>query len=463
MNLQKENGFVLLLVFILVVLMGIFAVVATNMTKTTMSFFSNIIDKESSLYYAEAGFNRYLFFLNEDPEFYNTAKSQNLEDADKIPFENGYYKLEITPPPSGSSVVTVQSTGWVEGEAKRTIETEIARQTFSNWVYGTNKEEMTDETKIWWTDDDVVDGPFRTNGDLHIDGDPVFNGPVTYSGDKYVESGSDPEYNGGFPKYAVDPVEFPQNNENLKNEAQANGYYYEGRTCIMVDGDQLHIRNQNGLVVTKSLPENGVIYVDSLGGSSKFGYNSGNVFISGELNGRLTVASENNIYITGYDPTNGEDPYNLDSDDYTGGITYLDSPVDGESDDMLGLVANNNIEILHKGWLYFNSPYTHWSESYADDVAPENINIQAAMFTLDGSFAFEYYNDGVPKGTINFLGSMFQNNRGPVGTFDSWSGNKATGYDKNYSYDLRMKRYTPPHYVEPENAGWEILNWKIIE
>jgi len=43
-------------------------------------------------------------------------------------------------------------------------------------------------------------------------------------------------------------------------------------------------------------------------------------------------------------------------------------------------------------------------------------------------------------------GGLVQKNRGPVGTFFSATGTKASGYDKDYHYDIRMAT-SPPLYV----------------
>jgi len=47
------------------------------------------------------------------------------------------------------------------------------------------------------------------------------------------------------------------------------------------------------------------------------------------------------------------------------------------------------------------------------------------------------YNHDAPAGQLLVFGSIMQNIRGPVGTFDS-SGKTQTGYYKTYVYDERL-------------------------
>jgi hypothetical protein len=123
----------------------------------------------------------------------------------------------------------------------------------------------------------------------------------------------------------------------------------------MLDGDSIKIRNKDNstVQVIKDL-KNGVIYVDGNTGDKKWDLSTGNAFVSGKLNGRLTIAASNDIYITGYDPTKLE--WSEAKNNLTGGITYYDTTFDGQGnvvsngDDMLGLVANKYIFILHYGW-----------------------------------------------------------------------------------------------------------------
>lgn len=171
-----------------------------------------------------------------------------------------------------------------------------------------------------------------------------------------------------------------------------------------------------------SLPSNGVIYVDGMAYSKGNAVN-GDVYVAGTLSGRLTIAAKNIIYISG-------------------DVRYNDA-----ERDMLGLIADNYVYIEH-----FRG---------RRDVAPFNIEVNAAIFALNHSFGFESYRTGPAKGTLTIRGPIVQRYRGPVGTF-SWGGARLSGYTKNYHFDPRMTYQEPPHFLEPANAGFELDSWEEV-
>lgn len=117
-----------------------------------------------------------------------------------------------------------------------------------------------------------------------------------------------------------------------------------------------------------------------------------------------------------------------------------------EGDDMLGLVANNKIRILGEGW--FDRPKA--------DVAPENITIHGAIFSINEGFGYEKYEQytGYIKDMIVLRGSLVQKTRKPVGQ-------GSYGYNKDYAHDERMLTTAPPNFPEPLNTGWEIKEWIV--
>ncbi len=155
----------------------------------------------------------------------------------------------------------------------------------------------------------------------------------------------------------------------------------------------------------------------------------GTVYVEGTLKGRTTVAADNNIIVTN----------NLL---YSGGRTGTDS---------LGLIAKNSVKVYHPVKCTAkssNGDCTAWA-NLAGTLT--NVEINAAMLTLQHSFAVQSYYLGARLGTLKVYGSIAQRFRGPVGTTGSGSG---TGYLKNYSYDTRLRYAPPPFFLDPVRSGW---------
>ena len=87
-------------------------------------------DRDMAFHIAEAGANYYRWHLAHDDDDYwdgNPSTTPGPYVHDYVDKDNniiGQFSLEITPPLSGSTVVTVQSTGWLNSRptVQRTVE-----------------------------------------------------------------------------------------------------------------------------------------------------------------------------------------------------------------------------------------------------------------------------------------------------------------------------------------------------
>lgn len=183
----------------------------------------------------------------------------------------------------------------------------------------------------------------------------------------------------------------------------------------------------------------------------------GNLYLQGVLNGRVTVAAEQSVIVTGDVVLAG-----------------------GKSgDDMLGLVATNSVEVMHPRMVTVRSsrstgsrPTWSWG-AVADEgeagsgiyqgegvwpkriaqpgsgLDPANgVQIAGSIQTLQHSFFVQQYDKGNKKGTLLVAGSIAQRWRGAVGTAQN------TGYDKLYTYDQRLKYSAPPYFPHWANSEW---------
>ncbi|GAA4354073.1 hypothetical protein GCM10023145_21430 [Angustibacter luteus] len=210
-----------------------------------------------------------------------------------------------------------------------------------------------------------------------------------------------------------------------------------------------------------------------------FNCGQGNVYVEGTVKGRVTIAAENNIVVTG--------------DLLVDGTT---APADPTGTNIVGLVAANSVVVYHPvvrtgttlstGTTAVNSnrsgitcsgtvgstPSTTptsaaqtttctWTKDQdisggsLDDLAYPNQTsstgnrfVYASIQTLQHSFWVQTYNQGDKLGKLSVRGSIAQRWRGAVGT----SGN--TGYTKDYKYDPRLKFSSPPYFPQWTNATW---------
>lgn len=295
---------------------------------------------------------------------------------------------------------------------------------------------------------------------------------------------------------------------DLQNEATSKNNEYMFKTIIRnSNGEVLPDESQyyksfsqlREAVPSLPLPTNGVIYVDGRstnempGAISKFNPDNGNVFVSGELTGRLTIAAAKDIFIAAHDTCDWKRPsWNPNWYMSKPGVTYKNTTFDLLPDadnwtytevngnDMLGLAASNYVNVLHYNWpsQYSKVGYwfdffgvneldnycwtaTTWSifENIPADKAPYNIDIHAAIYAQNESFGYEASGanlDVSKKDTCQVFGSIAQKKRGRQGgTLD--------GYSKVYIHDPRLVYETPPHFPSPDNSGWHLARWDEIQ
>ncbi len=172
----------------------------------------------------------------------------------------------------------------------------------------------------------------------------------------------------------------------------------------------------------------------------------GNIYVEGTVKGRVTLAAENSIVVTG--------------------DLLLANGINGT--DLVGLVAGNSVEVFHPWvdtwvsttkngkttWAWRNSPteVAGWPTRYNDPSTgglnpAKGIQIDASIQTLQHSFWVQQYSKGSGAGTLLVEGSIAQRWRGIVGQ-------GSAGYIKLYKYDSRLKYSSPPYFPQWTNAKW---------
>jgi hypothetical protein len=413
---------------------------------------------------------------------------------------------------ASQGIVELTSSGRVSG-VQRTIRANLRRRNFLDYLYLTDYESLDPQSgyytdpatataecsEYWWqgrpdgspgfgcvriyfTSGDTINGPLHSNDTLSINGSPNFNDrattgnpdtlscPVsssyTYRWHGRSGCGDTPQFQTGDPEN-VPLLTLPQTNTLIKREtnraAGKTGCLYNGPTRIeLLASGRMNVTSPfttssayaSCVGSNVAQPTNGVIYVQEVpatqtatctGGRNPVGYpipadvttygcRVGDVFVSGTLRGRLTIAAENNVVVV------------ADTRYATSGAG---------SNDMLGLVANNFVQVYH--------PVNNGGQNVADNRNPtpffQDPRIDAAILALGHSFIVQNYDRGATLGTISVTGGIAQKWRGPVGTF----GGSPTGYLKNYNYDSRLVFSSPPHAASLSTAAFRVIQWAEIQ
>ena len=316
------------------------------------------------------------------------------------------------------------------GQIARRITALLRTESFARFSYFTNREELPNGTNIWFTGNDHLTGPVHSNDQFNIKKNPIFDGAVssTAGSINYYSGGppaDNPQFNGGLTLSAA-PISMPLSATPLRVAASSGGRWYEGNTTIVLQNNgTMRVTNataglSNAVV---SLPANGAVFV-----------NGGNVTLSGELEGALTIGTSHDIVVINnvrYHCNPRDPAADPDCLDGSGQVTH--------NDDVLGLVAERNVVV--------------------SDSAPFNVEIQSSIMALNTSFTVERYWDPANlNGTLTVYGGIIQKSRGAVGTFASSTGQKVSGYSKDYYYDERLAGTAPPFY--PTTADYEELLWQ---
>ena len=405
-------------------------------------------NRESAFQIAEAGINYYRWHLAHDNTDYRDgtdhAGPYAHEYKDKDGNVIGHYSLNIIVPLSGSTIVTVESTGWldIQPESKRVISARIGFPSLTDYAFITNGD-------IWMGDNEVAHGKLHANGGVRFDGTadaPITSAVPTYICKAHHGCGNiekpgiwgqgDPSF-WNFPVPAQDFNEITASLAIIRDGAQNGGLYLsssgkEGWRLEFVNDGTIKVYKVNNTncyrgqdidsskyewfcvdinttedPVIYPMPDNGYIYVDDI------------VWVDGVVNGRATVGTSEGKSII-----------------INGNITYL-AKDDGH---VLGLIGEQNVLV----------PYE----------SPDVLEVDAAILAQKGS-AKRYYYPGDNKESLTIYGSIMS---AGIWTWSWVSGGGAivSGYTHTDStYDVNLTYGPPPGF--PVGSRYNLISWEEIQ
>ena len=165
---------------------------------------------------------------------------------------------------------------------------------------------------------------------------------------------------------------------------------------------------------------------------------SGDLYVQGSYKGQVMLSTENNVILTGS---------LKDSNPQSATATSTD-PLYGKpnaaSQSVLGVAAGK--------FAYAYRPLTSASPpAWVGDwktANASNVIYNFALLSIQECFGAQDHGAGPGNGSIFLWGSLAQKFRCPVGVGTS------RGYQKKYSYDVRLASLTPPYMLELSNEPW---------
>ncbi len=455
---QKKGSMLVFLIIIIslaIFMMFPFVSVITSEIKVLRS----TVDKEEALQIAEAGINYYQWHLAHFPSDYKDGTENNgpyVHDYKDYDTQTsvGKFSLVITPPPVGSTILKITSTGWTNNNPgiKRTITTRYGVASLTKYAFLSND-------IIWIGSSESVGGQLQSNNGVRFDG--TGNAPIQSAKSTYmcsVNQGSPcPKIQNGvwgdalqatknfwqFPVPAVDFSTLTSDLAIMKTAAQTGGIYlspsnHKGYSLVFNSDGTVTVYTVQNLTntpkgydvngathnenidynkrifeFTSPIPANGMIFVED------------DVWVEGVVKGRVTVAAAELPY-------GSKSPHTI----------YIPNNIVYNSkngNDVLGLLSEKNIIVTYG--------------------APDNLEIDAAMIAQHGSCQIFYYPYDNIKNSITIYGSIM--------TFGqwtwSWVNNSGTtiisGYVNTYSnYDGNLL-YNPPPFFPLSTSGYQLLSW----
>jgi hypothetical protein len=411
-------------------------------------------DRDLAFHIAEAGANYYRWHLAHDPVDYQDGTGEAgpyVHDySDKDGNVIGSFSLEIIPPPVGTTVVTVRSTGstLAHPDTTRTVQIKLGYPSVSEYVFASNG-----------------NANFSATSDLH--GKIRFNGGVRFEGttDTLVQSaqteywyynytarqwqlkpgiwgGGGPVQYFDYPVSALDFDAFSGDMAGVRDLADEDGEHLfssggVGYHIVFLGNGTYDLYRVNSLtdrayipnagwwrfdintetyLTNKTIPPNGVIFSED------------HVWVEGTVNQRVTLAA-------------GRFPVQSNSYRWmmvTGDLQY--GTTDGTS--MLGLMAQTHIVITR-------------------DV-PDPFTLKAALLSEFGMIIRPYYGwNQELRNQLYYTGSQIAR----LGTGWKWvdtQDNVVSGFiNSDYRFDEMMRQYPPGGF--PVSGDFELISWEEVE
>jgi hypothetical protein len=430
-----------------------------------------------SLYVAEAGINYYQWCLNNEVGDNCQAQKDYTDPAgDTI----GTFSLEVTEGVSCGETIqrTIVSSGWTEKfpATKRKIKVSYGRESVAKYAYLLND-------NVWAGGDREIRGFYHSNGGVRMDGEnqslvtsakdewvctssfgcspcPASAGCHTSGGSCFcpgvftTTQNSNPDlFDFPVPSFDFDGITIDLAKIKALTLPYPQQYYWPPVTDINPQGKGYHlILNNNGTFEIRIITglqrtwachipcdSSDDYYYDYFTITNEYSFGTpvsinpacslvfveDNLWIEGEVKGKLTVAAAN-LQSPGVD-VDVVLPANID-------YTVLDGS------DGLAVIGERDVLV--------------------GPQSPSQMELRGIFIAQKGYFGRNYYQNNIRE-KLEIYGSVVSNGR--VGTQWTSGGQIVSGYRKRESYFDTNLVYNPPYFVPYIRPDFKIINWEEVE
>ncbi|PKL72012.1 hypothetical protein CVV26_03300 [Candidatus Kuenenbacteria bacterium HGW-Kuenenbacteria-1] len=464
---SQKKGASLVLVIVFTAILTTFGITILQWGALQIKSANQVQDKELSFQIAEAGIEYYRWHLAHDNNDYSDGTKNSGPYVHDYKDINGnilgQFSLEIDPPPSGSTVVTIKSTGHPNSNPnlKRKITARVGIPSYAEYSFLINN-------SAWFGSNENIKGKLHTNSGIRLDGtcDSIISSaketyictsthgcsqtnclnPCVWTANSCecpgVWGAGKPQTFWKFPVPVIDFNIITTDLAKIKTNAQDQGVYLSSSGSY---GYHLYFKNNSTFDVYKVTGLTSPYYY----GSTYNGWAYGSIDINTETfiqnypipsNGLIFV--EDTTWVNGIIKGRvtlgvGSFPENV--------TTYKSAIINGnlvynnkDGSDTIGIIAQKDIAI--------------------PKFTPDNLEIDAVLLAQNGATQSYYYWPAYSsvKTQITTFGSVISNK---IWTW-SWvsGGNIISGYKNTYTtYDSNLI-YAPPPYF-PKKDEFEVLSW----
>ena len=421
---QRQEGAILAVVLVMMVVLAFLGVGLLTLSNATGYEAGTDVSALQAFWTAEAGLEQVKAIGVKRKKPYS-AITQAGSPSGKLWGSNalsgitskGSYAVDVLDDPAWTNAVKalkkyiIVSRATSGGGKQQRVSQSAMIQSFASYMHASNYEEMPGGGgDIYFLTGDIIDGPVYVNDQINIWGTPVFSQLVSSAASSvnYQNGGNSSVFKGGYTLNAP-PLDIAgqfssDHVQDIKSEASSGGLTLTGTYNFNFknDGSFTYIPRATGTPTNTG-------YLSGLNGAI---YVNGSVWVEGIVNGSVTLAAQDSIYISNsITYASAQSPTPWDSTFIPGNVT-----------DKLGLIASNRCIVM-----------------------PSNsVSIHAAIMVTSGNDGFgatNRYRD-ISAPYLNLYGSLSQYRRGVV----SQAGSTFLGFRKRYKFDVRFNTDSPPNF-----------------